>query len=203
MDLSSGPAEDQETVKNLLNEVEKYYEIFQANMKNLKGRKVKRNAFSKINKQIIHSILIVFSDASGGKKYSLYGCVAYVRNTYEDNSIKWMLVAAMSKIADEDMTIVIKELKGVKLATILAHRVCKALNIEKTNTYYFCDNTIVIDQISSCREKGISGLTRGVGNLIAKIAHEIPDGHLLFVPSEYTFVHFCDSEQSVMILWPD
>ena len=43
----------------------------------------------------------------------------------------------------------------------------------------------MIDQISSCREKGISGLTRGVGNLIAKIAHEIPDGHLLFVPSEY------------------
>ena len=37
----------------------------------------------------------------------------------------------MSKIADEDMTIVIKELKGVKLATILAHRVGKALNIEK------------------------------------------------------------------------
>ena len=67
MDLSSLPAEDQETVKNLLNEVEKYYEIFQSNMKNLKGRKVKRNAFSKINKQIIHSILIVFSDASGGK----------------------------------------------------------------------------------------------------------------------------------------
>ena len=53
MDLSSLPAEDQETVKNLLNEVEKYYEIFQANMKNLKGRKVKRNAFSIINKQII------------------------------------------------------------------------------------------------------------------------------------------------------
>ena len=28
-------------------------------------------------------------------------------------------------------------------------------------------------------------MTRGVGNLIAKIAHEIPEGHLLFVPSEY------------------
>ena len=57
--------------------------------------------------------------------------MAYIRNTYEDNSIRWMLVAAMSKIADEDMTIVIKELKGVQLATILAHRVGKALNIEK------------------------------------------------------------------------
>ena len=102
--------------------------------------------------------------------------MAYVRDTYEDNSIGWMLVAAMSKIADEDMTIVIKELKGVKLATILAHRVCKALNIEKSNTYYFCDNTVVIDQVNSCREKGINGLTRGVGNLIAKIAHEIPEG---------------------------
>ena len=114
MDLSSLPVEDQGTVKNMLHEVEKYYEIFQSNMKSLKGRKVKRNAFS-------HSILIVFSDASGGKNYSSYGCVEYVRNTYEDNSIGWMLVAAMSKIANEDMTIVIKELKGVKLATILAH----------------------------------------------------------------------------------
>ena len=83
------------------------------------------------------------------------------------------------------MTIVIKELKGVKLATILAHKVCKALNIEKNNTYYFCANTIVIDQINSCRKKGISGLTRGIGNLTAKIAHEIPDGLRLFVPSDY------------------
>ena len=129
--------------------------------------------------------MILFSDASSGRNYSLYGCVAYIRNTYEDNSTKWMLVAAMTKIADEDMTIVIKELKGVKKATILAHRVGKALNIEKSNTYYFCDNTVVLDQIISCREKGINGLTRGVGNLIAKIAHEIPQGHLLFVPSEY------------------
>ena len=33
--------------------------------------------------------------------------------------------------------------------------------------------------------KGINGLTRGVGNLIDKTTHEIPEGHLLFVPSEY------------------
>ena len=50
------------------------------------------------------------------------------------------------------------------------------MNIEKSNTYYFEDNTVVIDQVISCREKGINGLKRGVGNLIAKIA---------FVPSEY------------------
>ena len=51
MDLSLLPVVDQETVKNLLHEVEKYYEIFQSNMKSLKGRKVKRNAFSKIDKK--------------------------------------------------------------------------------------------------------------------------------------------------------
>ena len=64
-----------------------------------------------------------------------------------------MLVAAMSKIADEDMTIVIKELKGVKLATILAHRVSNVLNIEKSNTFDFCDNTILIDQINMSRKR--------------------------------------------------
>lgn len=36
-------------------------------MKSLKGRKVKRNAFSKIDKEIVHSKLVVFSDASGEK----------------------------------------------------------------------------------------------------------------------------------------
>ena len=92
----------------MLHEAEKYYEIFQSNIKSLKGRKVKRNAFSKIDKEIIHSTLILLSDASGGRNNSLYGCVAYIRNTYEDNYIRLMLVAAMSKIADEDMTIVIK-----------------------------------------------------------------------------------------------
>ena len=59
------------------------------------------------------------------------------------------------------------------------------MNIGKSNTYFFCDNTVVLDQVISCREKGTNGLTRGVGNLIAKIAHEIPDGQLLFLPSEY------------------
>ena len=73
--------------------------------------------------------------------------------------------------------IVVKELEGVKIATVLAHRVFKALDMDKNNVYFYCDNTIVIDQIQACREKGINGLTRGVGNLIAKIANEIPDGH--------------------------
>ena len=77
-------------------------------------------------------MLIIFSDASGGKKYSLYGCVAYLRHAYEDNLFDWMLIAAMSKLADEEKTIVIKENKGVKLATVLAHRVCKALEMAVT-----------------------------------------------------------------------
>ena len=88
MDLTALPIEDQQVVKNLLNDVEKYYEIFQSNMANLKGKKVRRNPFVKCNKKIIQSMLIIFSDASGGKKYSLYGCVAYLRHAYEDNSFE-------------------------------------------------------------------------------------------------------------------
>ena len=123
MDLAALPIEDQQVVKNSLNDVEKFYELFQSNMAHLKGKKVRRNPFAKCNKKIIQSMLIIFSDARGGKNYSLYGCVTYLRHAYEDNSFEWMLIAAMSKLADEEMTIVVKELKSVKVATILAHKV--------------------------------------------------------------------------------
>lgn len=42
----------------------------------------------------------------------------------------------------------------------------------------------MLDQIESCRQNGIASLTRGVGNLIAKIANDVPADHLLFCPSE-------------------
>ena len=41
MDLSSLPVEDQETLKNMLPEVEKYHEIFQSNMKSLESKEGK------------------------------------------------------------------------------------------------------------------------------------------------------------------
>ena len=101
-----------------------------------------------------------------------------------------MLIVVMSKLADEEMTIVVKELKGVKLATILAHRVCKALDMDKNSVYFYFDNTIMKDQNEACREKGINGLTKGVENFIAKTANEVPDGHLKFVPSEYNSAEY-------------
>ena len=74
MDLTALPIKDQQAVKNLLNDVEKYYELFQSNMANLKGWKVRRNPFAKCNKKIVQSMLIIFSGASGAKKYFLWLC---------------------------------------------------------------------------------------------------------------------------------
>ena len=50
MDLTAFPIEDQQVVKNLQNDVEKYYELFQSNMANLKGKKVGRNPFENVIK---------------------------------------------------------------------------------------------------------------------------------------------------------
>ena len=60
-----------------------------------------------------------------------------------------------------------------------------ALDIGCEDIFYYTDNTIVMDQIAGSREKGVSDLSRGFGNLIAKVANEIPDGHLKFVPSQF------------------
>ena len=185
LDLDSLPDGEKSEAVELLDEIMKYWEIFRKNIKDLRNKKVKRNALAKIDKKIIETLLIVMSDASGGTKFSVYGAVAYLRHTYEDNTFGWLLISACSKIAGEGLTIVIKELKGAKLATDLAKRVAKCLNIPKECIYYFVDNTIIIDQIVASREKGVSELTRGVGNLIARVANEISEGHLRFVPSEY------------------
>ena len=75
------------------------------------------------------------SDASGGLKYSIYGAVAYLRYTYEDQSFGWILVAASSKAATDNITIVVKELKGMKLATELGKRVCVELEIESKDIF--------------------------------------------------------------------
>ena len=70
-------------------------------------------------------MLVVMSDATGGTKYSIVGNVAYLRHAYQDNTLGWLLVAECSKLADKSLTIVAKELKGVKLATELAKRASK------------------------------------------------------------------------------
>ena len=115
MDLNALPTEDQQVVKSLLNDDEKQYERFQSNMKNLTGKKVRRNPFAKSDEKVVQSMLIIFFDANGVKNYSLNDCVAYVRHAYEDNSFDCMLSAAMSTLADEEMTTVIKEVKGANL----------------------------------------------------------------------------------------
>ena len=114
------------------------------------------------------------SDATGGMKYTIFGAVAYLRLAYQDGTFGWIQVAACSKITDEGVTIVIKELKGVKLATVLAKRVSKCLDIPKENVYYYADNTIFLDQLEACKSKDINGLSRGIDNLIAKIINIVP-----------------------------
>ena len=42
-----------------------------------------------------------------------------------------------------------------------------ALDIESNDIFYYMDNTIVLDQLSGSREKVVSDLTPGLGNLIA------------------------------------
>ena len=146
---------------------------------------MKKNEVAKIAKKIIQKLLIVMSDASGGLKYSIYGAVAYLRYMYEDQTFGWILVAASSKVAADNVTIVIKELQGIKLGSELGKRAAAALNIDKKDVFYFVDNTIVLDQIAAGREKGVHELSRGFGNLIAKIANDIPAGHIKFVPSQF------------------
>ena len=53
----------------------------------------------------------------------------------------------------KEMTIAVKELRGAKLATILDRRMFNALDMDKSNVYFYCDSLIVIDQIQACRKK--------------------------------------------------
>ena len=94
-------------------------------------------------------------------------------------------MAAVSKVAGQGVSIVVKELKGLKLSVQLANRINKILQLSDDKRLFYVDNTIILDQIEACREKGYSQLTRGVGNLIAKIVSEVPKAQLNFVPSEY------------------
>ena len=185
MDFQALSEDDQKQAAGILEEVKSYWNVFTSNMEMLKTQRVCRNLLAKIGKKVLQRLLIVMSDATGGSKYSIYGSVAYLRYAYDDGTFGWILVAARSKLADEGLTIVVKELKGVKSGTELAKKVSTALGISKTDIYYYADNTVVLDQIEACRQNGISSLTRGVGNLIAKIANEIPPDHLNFCPSEY------------------
>ena len=80
----------------------------------------------------------------------------------------------MSKIADEDMRRLIKQLIGVKLETVLAQTEWKDVGLDKNNTLFTCDKAMMIDQIQSSQEKTKKGLKSGVDNLNAKVAKEIP-----------------------------
>ena len=72
---------------------------------------------------IAEVMLIGMSDATGGTKYAIIGAVVYLRYTYKDHSYGWQMVAACSEIAPEMMTIVVRELKALKMAVYLAKRV--------------------------------------------------------------------------------
>ena len=164
---------------------------------------MKKNDIAKIAKKIIKRMLMVMSNASGGFKYSIYGAVAYLRYTYEDRTFGWILVAASSKVAADNITVLVKELKGIKLASELGKRVGVVLDIDSKDIFYYTDNTIVMDQIAGSREKGVSGLSRGFGNSIAKVANEIPDGHLNFVPSQFNSADNLTREKTVQQLFEE
>ena len=114
----------------LLEGIRKYWFMFPENLKDLSSIREKKNDIAKIAKKIIKRMLIVMFDASGGLKYSIYGAFAYLRYTYEDRTLGWILVAASSKVAADNITMVVRELKGIKLATELGKRVDVALNID-------------------------------------------------------------------------
>ena len=57
--------------------------------------------------------------------------------------------------------------------------------------------TIVFDQASGSREKGVSDLSPGFENLIAKVANEVPDGSLRLVPSQLHLVDNLTREKAV------
>ena len=58
-------------------------------------------------------------------------------------------------------------------------------------------NPIVIYHVSGSRGKRVGDLSRGIGNLLAKVANEIPEGHLIFVPSELNSVDNLTRERTV------
>ena len=153
MNLDDLPEEEKEDAMGLLKDIKKYWLMFQENLENLSSKRIKKNNIAKIAKKIIKRMLIVMSDASGGLKYSIYGAVAYLRYTYEDKTFGWILVAASSKVAADNITIVVKELKGIKLASELGKRIGMALDIDSEDIFYYTDNTIVMDQVSGSREK--------------------------------------------------
>ena len=105
--------------------------------------------------------------------------------------------------AADNITIVVKELKGIKLASELGKRVGVALDIDSEDIFYYTDNTIVMDQITGSRGKGVSDLSRGFENFIAKVANEIPDRHLKFVPSQFNSAGNLTREKTVQELFEE
>ena len=153
--LDALPDDDKNEAYKLIEEINANWDIFQSNMKEISTKRILKNPISKETKQVSETLLIIMSDATGGVKYSIVGAVAYLCHTYQDNTFGWVMVAASSKLADEGLTIVAKELKAAKLATDLAKKVSKNLQIPKHQIYLYVDNTVILDQIEGCREKGI------------------------------------------------
>ena len=90
-----------------------------------------------------------------------------------------------------------KRVERNQCALELGKRVGVALDIDSEDIFYYTDNTIVMDQVSGSREKGVSEMSRGFGNLIAKVANEIPEGHLKFVPSQFNSADNLTREKTV------
>ena len=133
LNLEELPEEDKKEATNLLEEIANYWQLFKSNMRSIKGKRIPRNHLVKypmhLPQNIKEILLICMSDATGGTRYALMGAVAYLRYSYKDGSFGWQFVAASSKIATGNSTIVVRELKALRMSTELAKRVTSSLNL--------------------------------------------------------------------------
>ena len=116
-------------------------------------------------KNIVQELIIIARDTTGGSKYNIYGSLAYLKYISDDTTSGCILVAACIKVAIESLTIIVKELKGLKSGTELAKKVLIKWNISKNDTHYYAYNAVVLHQIEAYRQDCVVSMTRGVRNL--------------------------------------
>ena len=71
LNLEAIPEEVKKDAFKLIDEINSTWDVFQTNMKALKGKRIPRNGLSKYKKVIKYTMLVVRSDVTGGTKYSI------------------------------------------------------------------------------------------------------------------------------------
>ena len=187
LNLSKLPEEEQIDAKRLMKELTENWETFLSNLQDLAPRTIQRCNFSKIpfhiSSNIKGKLIIVMSDATGGDKFGLLGAVAYLRVEYFNGQFSWQFLASSCKVAPNQTTIVVRELKALEIAIKLGLKVLKAVELTKKQIHFYVDNTIILDQISRWAEKKVAS-SRIVSNACTNILNEIDIGQLHFIFSQ-------------------